>query len=358
MIKNYKGFFGWQGNNLAPVHWVNYVVVILGLIILSLIFVFRRKLKTRWSRKTKYLFFFNKEQTMWKFVGYLGLVISIARISIMWIEGYSPYWEGLGLHLCRLLIILLFIFLAFGKVEWTKHLIYFGIIGFLFATVFIDEESDVINGIANGKLTSTGATFETIRVLDANKMSVETTQLDKLMILDHMTFFHAGFDNFFLYDVYLSHLLLLLIPSYIFFSKGYKMSIVRLYKTQLIYITVGVLLWIVNWTTSYSPDPHWRANFWFLGTKEVNSMDNVFGVFSQWPQNVISAIIISTIIITGIHAIYTFSDKFIFFEDGKFVQKVKSENWKEIKNEYKQLGFKGIFKEVFTFKRIKNKHSL
>ena len=359
MKRNTRGFFSWQGNNLEPTRWTNYLIFGIGLLIIFLFFIFKRKIKKSFESRNRYLFFFKNETTMFQSVGVVGLLFIIARISIMWIQGYPLYWEGLGLHFCRFLILLIFLFLAFGKIDWIKYLVYITFPGFIFGVLFAYESSDVINklGSSNSEWTSNypigeyhAIPFDDIKVFKNVKL-VNIEQFERLMIWDGITHYGDGWDNWFIYDIYIAHLALLLIPTYIYFAKNQKISVVEFHRIQVIFFILAIIFWIFNILLDLSPDVHWRSNFWYFGVNRNNNMSETIGVLSEWPTNIITYSVIALIITAIIHLIYLTSDKFIFFEDKKFLRIIKSKNLKEHIQTYKNTKLRNICKEVVGIKK-------
>ena len=357
MKYNYRGFFSWQGNNWHAHKWVNYIVFFLILFIAIGLYVAKKTLR-RIGQTGGRRWIFKNEEVMWRTIGIIGIIFIFARLSIMWIFGYSLWWEGIGLHMCRALILVVFLLFAFNKPLWTKYLLYMSMIGFTFGILFNYEESDKVSNAWEHtgntwrlKYNHVGDWFSD-NWTTKNGEKIDLTHFEKLMLKDGIHFYSVGYDNWFIYDTYLAHIALLLFPLYIYISRDLKISAVQTHRTHILFMLIFVFFWLINIATSYSPDYHWRSNYWYAGKDEYNEMKEIYGPTSHWPWNIFSYPIVASTGFFGFHFMTQFADKLVFFEDGKKVTKIKSKNWASHKKEY-SVGFKQFIKSLFIFKEVK-----
>ena len=371
MIYNQKGFFSWQGNNLEAHKWVNYLVFVVTILIALSFFIFKKQLRKIGS-DTGRRWIFKNQEVMWRTFGAIGISFIIGRLVIMWVFGYSLWWEGLGLHLCRGLIFTIFLFLLFNKPQYMKYLMYLAIVGFIFGILFNYEQSDKVTNAFNAKgiyqyydVNGKSGNSAMPTLTDLNKkvyltnpttattniQAMKLSHFERLMFADGITFYHAGYDNYFIYDTYLAHIALLLVPLWYFISRKQRVSVIEFHRLQLAFFTIVIVMWVLNIILAASPDQHWRSNFWFIGKNEYNDMHSALGPLSAWPQNIITYILLGVVFTITFHYMFMIGDKYEFFKDGKFVTKSKSKNYALTKQEYKDMGFKTLMKRVFLFKK-------
>ena len=341
MIINKKNFWSWQGNESDATTWTNYLFFAIGVIVVIGLFMAKRKLREIGSRDGK-RWIFKNEGWMWRTIGIIGTLVTLTRLTLMWVYGYPLYWEGLGLHLCRALLLIMFLMLSFNKIKYIKYLIFLAIVGFIAGILLTWESSDAINNAydSNGNYLYKGSVtydnfYAEIRG-DGGKV-LNLAHYERLMLADGFKYYHAGWDNFFSYDVYLAHLSLLIIPTYIYISRNQKLSVKQFHVMQITYIGITTLMWLLNIALSYAPDMHWRSNFWYNGKDEYNNMSNLMGPLLKWPVNYIFYVVVGIIMTQGWFLLMSVMDKLEFFKDKKFITKVKSKKWVVLKKEYKEL---------------------
>jgi len=62
------------------------------------------------------------------------------------------------------------------------------------------------------------------------------------MVADGVTSYHQGFDSYFAYDKIISHLIILLLPTYYYVSRSEKMSFKELVRALLITVSGAITL--------------------------------------------------------------------------------------------------------------------
>ena len=321
--------------------WVKFVIIPIGFIILAMIFIFKTKIKKVFDGKLSN----EKHLLKWKVIGYLGIFYTISRMMLMFVGGYPLRWEIIPLHVCRLLILLIFIFLAAGKVEWTKYLIFLSVIGFSLGMYFNYEAADQINSMTNGK----GYIKDNVYIDFKTGKRENIDILQKIMLEKGLTFYSVGLDNFYWYDVIFAHLTILILPIFIWTAYSFKFNVIEFHRMQVIISMLLAGFWLLNIGANLIPSKSWKSNYWYIGLNENNDHYLALGKLSSWPQNIFTYWMLGVVFTSLIYLCGMMLEGKWIIKDKKIINKYKPRLFKELKEEYSK-GYKYMFTQVFNFK--------
>ncbi len=370
-IQNKPSFLNWQGNSDLHVTYGKWIALALALVIILTIFLFKDKIHNRFKRGGKILFF-KSDVAMWQTIGVIGLIVSVARAALFWVYAYPLYWENLGLHLCRLHLWIIFALLATKKLDWIKYITYISIIGAFFGILFNNENS---LGLNNAFQPASDGTYDALQHLDPStghwtqvfansgdhftdggyrwvkgilSTSNETlpssipstvsthlaSNMEAVAYFDGFKFYHIGWGSIWIYEFIASHLFLIFLP--LFARAAYKSEYTntQFARTVFYYMVIAFTFWIINIAMDGISNPHWRANFWYIGRDRNNDFIHALGAVSAWPQNLFVYALLGTIINFAFHFIWIVADKVHFHGKGKNIFKPtigKSDAWNEFK---------------------------
>ena len=342
---------------MSLVHWPNYVAVVFGFVLIIMIFIFKNKIKDRFKRGGKFLYIFKSDIAMWQTIGIIGLTMLGVRMILIWSYSYTLYWEGLGLHMCRSIITVLFLFMAFRKIELVKYISTLAIIGFVIGLWFNGLNSDLVSDARDSKgfpinfkplnhnITSVKDMYNVNQWVNNGSIHIATLR-EKLMLSDGDQFLNLGPDNYFYYDAFIAHYAILLFPIFIWTAYSFKMTTAQFHRMQIGIITFVIVIWTVNVLTNYSSDPHWRSNYWYFGMDANNEQSDTWGAFNAWPQNLFTYLGAGILTTFVFQYIYIFQDKIILQKNLKFIKIIPSKNWEMFKSGYSK-GFKHLVKDIF-----------
>ena len=358
MLKDKRNMWNWRGNELDFVRWPNFVFLVGGFILVLVIFLMKNKLQARFKRGGKFAYIFKSDMAMWQTIGIVGLVALGIRMVLIWTYSYTLYWEGLGLHMCRSIITVIFLFLAFRKIELVKYVSTLGIIGFILGLWFNGIHSEIVSSARNAKgfpigykaighqPTSVKDLFN-VHSYTHNNGVYTPSQRERLMLSDGDKFLNLGPDSVFYYDSFAAHYVILLFPIFIWTAYGLKMDAKHFHRMQISIISFIVVIWSVNIFTNFSPDPHWRSNYWYFGMDANNEQSSAWGSLNGWPQNLFSYTGIGFLMTIAMQFVYVFQDKIVFQKEKKFIKLIPSKNWVMFKEGYSK-GLKSLIKDIFT----------
>ena len=299
------------------------------------IFFTKDLIKKRFDRGGKFLFF-KSDIVMWKTFGFIGLTTTLLRTILLIVFNYPLKWEIVPLHLCRLISVIVFIVMATGKVDKLKYVTYLAVIGSFFAFMYLHERSDMINEMGNKKTWDLRAYISGEAPFNKQNQDFVPINLEKIMIKNKVTVYSAGFDMWLTYDFLIVHLSILVFPLVARSAYNMKFSNKELIiYSMLIPSLILISLWLVNIGTGKVADEAWRSNYWYTGFDENNDNKQVLGVLTKWPQNVFTMLTLGLILNVAQHFIWMGINKLRFFSNGKFIQVLKSEAFKDFKTEWK-----------------------
>lgn len=299
-MKNTHSFFSWQGNNLDWPPYTKWIVFSIIILLFICLYIFRNKIRSNKEGKI-----FKNKIIFYRFVGSVGLIYMIIKLIIYIVGDYPLYWENLQLHICRIHFIIMMIFLIIGKPRLIMYTTFISSVGAIGAIYFGDMSQEHLTNSPLKKI-----------IFDNNNIK----------------FYNVGADNFFFYDFFIFHIMLIMIPVFMWTKYEWRMSTVNKYRTIIIYIAGILLMWTFN-IISKSFSDEWKANNWYIGPDEHNDYSNVLGWLSGWPQNLFSYILLGVFFIFILNFIYV------------LLLKNRSEVWNKNINDYK-----GMHKRIFNFK--------
>jgi len=335
-MKNQHHFFNWQGNKLEWQTYFPWIFLGIALVIWVILFFTKDKIKKRFDRGGKFLWF-KSDETLWRAVGIIGLAFTLFRTIFYASTKYPLYWTNFNLHLCRIHVMIVFSLMAIGKFRWIKYITYVSTMGVIAGFYFGSETSDIVN---NHDVYSTS--WDTAKATPGYEHKI----MDELLYKDKFQFFSVGPDNWWLYDFVFAHLSITFFPIFIRIAYGQKFTSKELNIMQLSYIFGIIVIWSLNSITDQLSDPHWRMNNWYIGDSNANDNIDTLGWLSGWPQNVFTYTFLGIATTYVFHFLWMFLDKFHFFTNNKIVTISKSKHWEEYKQE-RSIGwsyYKNIFK--------------
>lgn len=273
-----QGFWSIYGNQMSYWKPSGYIVIVISLLLITAIYFKRNNIVAFNKRASKNIGFKNIDR-IYQIIGFIGIVYVILR-TIWFIQvDYINKWELLNLHLCRLHLLLVFMFLAFKKKELNRFVAYIalagGMIGVGFGSLYVSPE----------KLSESGSIYS----------------------LHGITRYDAGFDSAIYWDFTIPHLLVMVLPIYFWIASGKKLTTSNVNIVMTFYFIAAISLWIINFVTSRLPWSEWRMNNWYMGTDINNPFKNMLGKLSAWPQNLLTYPTIGFIIFITFHHIYLFN---------------------------------------------------
>ncbi|MGL5732520.1 MAG: hypothetical protein ACRCXE_00380 [Metamycoplasmataceae bacterium] len=295
-----EGFFGlsflsWQGNQVTYAD--SWIVLMIFHIIATLSCIFTFLSKDWWHNRYK-----NNGTNFIRLTqgyGIFIILLMLFRTIILSVGDYPNLWEIIPLNFNQLFILLIAISLAFRKIEYVKYFAVFSI----------------LSGVVGMYITN---------LSDSNYWS----QYGGVEI---------GYDNYFFWYYFIIHTSSIILPFFVMtFAKP------SFYKKELVYsvlimIGVTVAIFLLNLVLSKSSDIRWRANWFYLGIPEVNTvvldMLSFLGPLVSYPTILFTYIVFGKIIYLLSIFIYLNSDRLVFtwYKDHKWhysihVDFIKSEN--------------------------------
>ena len=170
----------------------------------------------------------------------------------------------------------------------------------------------------------------TMQIWQAKHLA-ENAHLKAELFKEHdIKFYSVGPDNFFFYDFFAFHLMIIFIPIYFWTANEWRMSVVNKYRMTLVYLMAIMLIWTFN-VISKSFSNEWKSNNWYIGPNEHNDYSNAMGWLSGWPQNLFIYSILGIVLI----------------ELGSLIAialyKNRREEWKNMSSQYNKFLFGRIF---------------
>lgn len=291
---SHENFFSWRGNmyDFKSSGW--YYWTIFGLIVFSVLTMWLTKHLIYRHYQSKTFGIFGSESNFFRIAGIIGIVFTLIRIGVLFGDGYPLKFEIIPLHLCRLILTIVFILLIFNKLEWVGYLSFLSF-------------GSALAGFLGADLNNSPA------------------------INDHFNY-KIGVDSFIFHDYILTHATTLILPFTIQIIKGVKLNWKVVLYTSLALIGLTLVVFGLNYLlgTYASNESGWRSNWFYLGLDEVNSlMRGTTIVMFKWPYNLITYILIGIVYVLFSIMIYVVQD-FIYFdyvEDHFIFQFVKSQAW-------------------------------
>lgn len=320
-MKNKHSFWSWQGNYSIWWPQTKWVVFGITLLLLILIFVFKDKIKKSHTNNTKSIMnlYTGNYDLIYRWIGGIILAMQFLKLFLYISGGYPLYWEHFMLHICRIHIFIIAIFMIINKKEMIKYVVYISTFGAILAIQFGEISAFAIEG--------------TLKEEIFNKHNIE--------------FYDVGVDNFFYYDFFLLHIFIIVGPIYLWTGYSWKIQTHKFYRSILFYWAGILFMWMTNWLSTYIPAQEWHSNNWYIGTNEVNYYYDALGILSTWPYNLFFITIIGTAFSHLGHLIYILQSN-VKFNNWKFSIE-KSGIWSEFIMSYN----KNLFKDIFN---IKNKN--
>lgn len=299
-MKNKHSFWSWQGNELDWPSYSKWIVIAITLFLLLLIWLFKKQIRS---------FFSKKEERVWdtrlQWFGLFLFAFQVFKLILYIVYDYPIKWELLWLHICRIHMILISMFLIFKKKQLIKYIVYISTMGALFAMWFGDQSWSEIVG--------------------KNK--------ENIFVQNGFTFYHVGADNFFFWDFFAFHISIVVIPIILWTAFGWKIKTAYLYRAAIVYALGIIAIWSLNAALAQTSDIRWWANNWYIGMDKANDYSDALGVLSAWPQNLFAYLIIGVFVMHLFHYIWI----------------LQASNRKQLWREYKD-GYKNIVKNIFTFR--------
>ncbi|ADE19920.1 YwaF family protein [Mycoplasma crocodyli] len=302
-----KGFFSWTGNHYT-FHDITSQVIFHGFSIICfiaffLLWLFKREITKSYQVKNSFLK--RNESLVFQVIGFAILLFIILRISMLISRSYPNMWEIVPLHLCRLTLFLLAIFLIIKKTEYFKYVAIVQVGGAMIALLIPDMRfayTFTESAIFNGQAYNAGQKI----------------------------FFSVGWDNFFFMDYLLAHGFAILVPLIFFILKPTVITKKDTVLSFTFFGTILVTVFFINWTSyTFATSPVWKSNYFYVGKDDVNNLSNLFGVLSHWPFNVFTFTLFGAIYLLSGTGVYLLQDSVYFAKDnGKWVFRIqKSKAW-------------------------------
>lgn len=294
-MKNTRSFWSWQGNNLDWPSYTKWITLGIIMILLVIIYFCRNKLRAKFASDKKVLWFKNMDNFL-VFVGIVGIIYQFAKMGLYMAGGYPLYWEHLMLHMCRIHFLAMMFMLAIRKKEWIKYIAFLAIGTAIFGFMFGNQ--------AKGSIVGT-------KLQAFNKHGLD--------------FYGVGADNFFFYDFFIFHIIIIILPVIFWVGNRWKLSTLDFYKVLVVYSGVAIIIWFTNWMTGEYAPLEWKMNNWYMGIDKVNEQKNALGPLSNWPFNLLS------------FSFFGLLMAHVFQLAAIGLSKDRKQEWKDFKDGYKTL---------------------
>lgn len=313
-MKNVRSFWSWQGNNLEWWPYTKWVVYGLIIVLLILIFIFKDKIKHNHITNKRGIMnlYFKSYDTFYRVIGWVIIAAQFLKLLLYLLGGYPLYWEHLMFHICRIHMFAIGILLILNKKELLKYITYISILGALLAIQFGEISWNTVNGIKK-----------------------------ELFEKHNIQFYGAGADNFFYYDFFLLHIMIIVIPVYLWTAYSWKLETHKLYRSILFYWAGILFMWLTNWLSIYIPDKEWWSNNWYIGRNEVNFYHNALGYLSSWPGNLIFITLLGTAVSHLFHLVWI-GQTYIKYKNFRLVR-IESITWTTFRDSYNKKLIYNIF---------------
>ncbi|MDJ1645861.1 TMEM164 family acyltransferase [Mycoplasma phocimorsus] len=243
-LTDYNHFFAWRGNRWSfneslPLYWSLFALLAL---LMIFIWLFKRPIKTT-IFSNKYLL--DNASIIEGIIGFGLLFGTFFRIIVYMIQGYPLKFESLPLHFCRIMLLISSIMLIMGKAKYISTISWIMIGTALVGIILADLTNSPITTLGTGE----GPNGE-----DTVRYSV-------------------GLDSWAFYDFIIVHFSTLFIGFwFLTFSNNFYTARNSL-KSVTFLILLTLFIFFLNWILFvYALDRGWKANWFYLGNNEINSI--------------------------------------------------------------------------------------
>ena len=242
-----RGFFGFLGNHLSYTIYDKVFWIILTIICLFLIMVFKSKLASWYYKKDH-----KKDHII---LGILFLCMNFSSRIIYWVGGYPHYWELLPFNLCRFTFLLLGIFLVINKPDLIKWIV---------IPMFFGASIAIMAG-----------------ALDSNSQFNWLNHKPKPFPV-----YSDGIDNYFYWDYYITHLVLVISAVGLWSVRKWKFSVKDMLCFCPGFTIVTIIMFCINLIIN-NIDPSMYADYFFMGKHSAFEFPKWLGILGKFPWKVI-----------------------------------------------------------------------
>ncbi|QCZ36769.1 YwaF family protein [Mycoplasma nasistruthionis] len=240
------GFFSWTGTYSVSENQINftntklpiYIFLLLSLLLILILWMTKRYIYQSFINNAKLTT--KKQKNLLLASGIIIFIFMIIRMSLVFISHFPRQWEGLPLHFCRIICLMIAIIFILNKPQWMKYIAPMAIAGALLAlslpdTISIYEPKE--NFVAFGQTFSKGSKVQ----------------------------FHLLYNNFYYWDFVLCHVFVLITPVIISILYPYDLRFKDTLITTGIFGGLLFFSFLLNLILGTYGSAEWRSNYWYVG---------------------------------------------------------------------------------------------